>query len=208
VESGDLSAAGAYSVEFWYLDVGAFLTVVAVLSFVAAIVGTRRGTYDRKSTAVILLQFVAMYIVIEAASPWKMAHSRNRNFASAVEEYADRWYGIHQRFPSDSTEFYEDVPAGAPDGRSVSAPVGLSSYRKNGTALPYEIVFSSGAAGPRVDHPSDRPGVLYYNVSSDRRKIWITMTGLDTCVSTAAVIQGDPIDIADIVESSEGKRHW
>jgi hypothetical protein len=36
---------------------------------------------------------------------------------------------------------------------------------------------------------SDRPGVLYYAVSSDQQQYWVTMTGLHTDTSRSATLK-------------------
>ena len=45
------------------------------------------------------------------------------------------------------------------------------------------------ASGPRLDNVSDRPGVIYYAVSSDQQQYWVTMTGLLKDTSSTATLK-------------------
>ena len=74
----------------------------------------------------------------------------------------------------------------AADGKS---PPTESFYSQRGHRLPYQIVVVNDASGPRLDNVSDRPGVIYYAVSSDQQQYWVTMTGLLKDTSSTATLK-------------------
>jgi hypothetical protein len=76
------------------------------------------------------------------------------------------------------------VPAAKHFG--VEWPSSGSPYSQRGMRLPYEIVITTNANGPRVKKLSQRPGVLYYSVSSDLQEVWMTMTALQNDVASRA----------------------
>jgi hypothetical protein len=73
--------------------------------------------------------------------------------------------------------------------------------------LPYEIVVVTNAYGPRIDNLSERPGVIYYSVSSDHQEFWATMTALQHEVAPTASLKKvvDSPDVKGFIVGAAGK---
>lgn len=107
------------------------------------------------------------------------------------------WHTATHNFPANENELREavsTVPA------RWQAGVGLLSaesyYSRRGKRLAYDVIVITNAGGPRMINLSDRPGVIYYCVSSDLQKVWITMTALHDDVAYRADLKraGDQPD--------------
>lgn len=109
------------------------------------------------------------------------------NYLSSMNAFFRVWFDANHRFPATVAEFDDALQRGpeAWQGR-VQSPSAWSSYSHRDGRLPYEVVVITNASGPRMTKVSDRPGVIYYCVSSNQQEFWVTMTGLATDVARSA----------------------
>ena len=116
--------------------------------------------------------------------------SDDTNCLSSVSSFFQVWYESHHRFPKDEGEFVDALRGGPAAWQyGVNAPSPESDYAKDGVRLPYEIVVTNDATGPRLQGLSQRPGVIYYCVTADEQQFWVTMTGLHKDVSRTATLK-------------------
>jgi hypothetical protein len=119
------------------------------------------------------------------------------NFLWHVKSFCRGWYMANHNFPASDNELREAVsrvPATWQAGIELFSAE--SYYARRGKRLAYDIIVISNASGPHMTELSDRPGVIYYCVSSDLQKVWITMTALHDDVADHADLKraGDQPD--------------
>jgi hypothetical protein len=120
----------------------------------------------------------------------------SRTFAHSLEIGSKK----NHQFPANESEFKKALGEGPAAWHFSVGPAPTSRYRQRGRPLPYQIVVVTKANGPRVTDISLRPGVIYYCVSSDLQEFWVTMTMLQTNLSSAASLQ----PFADLKE----EKYW
>jgi hypothetical protein len=103
------------------------------------------------------------------------------NFIGSVQPFFRAWYESHHSFPKNKTEFLDALRTGPPPT--------LSDYSKRGVRLPYEVIVVQNASGPRTDDVAQRPGVIYYWITRDQQRFWVTMTALTEDVSRSASLK-------------------
>jgi hypothetical protein len=118
------------------------------------------------------------------------------NYLSRVRSFFRVWYENNHRFPADESEFKEAMARGPDAWQGRLGPTPTSRYKQRGDSLPFEIVVVTNANGPRVTEVSQRPGVIYYCVSSDLQEFWVSMTSLQSDVASSAGIR----HIADLAD--------
>lgn len=77
----------------------------------------------------------------------------------------DSFGNAHQKFPDNEAALPASAPAASP-------------YYEHGERLPFRYVVMTKASGPFLTDPGDRPGTIFYAVSTDLQDVWITATRL------------------------------
>jgi len=86
-----------------------------------------------------------------------------------------RWGEEHGRLPATLQEI-----ASAETGSLLATNGAASYYRFGNEPVPYEVIVQQHASGPMEDTSQlTRPGRIFYSLSEDGTKAWITGTGLD-----------------------------
>lgn len=191
----------AYYVDFPYTGVGlgcigAGLVCLGLTLFSAF----RRSFYGVLYIIPTLLGLFAM-VTIPEVQPHLWSRTADSNYFSSVGSYFRVWYEAHCAFPADESQFAHAMAEGAAAFDGSSFPTPQSQYKRLGHALPYQLLVFPKATGPRVDNLSERPGVIYYCVSSDLQEFWVTMTSLDTDVAPSATILGGYLEKVWVVQA-------
>jgi len=106
----------------------------------------------------------------------------------------------HGRFPQNQNELERAAEywEGINPGENI-----LSPYARRGQAVPYRFVYVGEASGPYLPPVlPQEPGVVYYAVSSDAKKFWLTATVLEQEVSTSVVLLPDAGGHVNVIEVS------
>lgn len=178
-----------YYVGFPYLGVGlGCISVGLVCLGLTLFSAFRRSFYGLLYLIPTLLGLYAM-VTIPNVLPLLWSSSADENYLGGVGAYFRVWYENHCAFPADQAQFAQAFAEGAAAFYGSGIPEPQSQYKRHGQALPYQVLVFPNATGPRVDNLSERPGVVYYCVSADRRQFWVTMTSLDTVVAPSATIK-------------------
>ena len=186
-----IHTTSVYYVEYPYLASASILIAVGLLSLFGVVYGAwRRSFFGLLFAATVMLGLVTMVAIPDAIPHVMRSMPSDSNYLSAVGSFFRVWYEAHHSFPKDGPEFIEALKTGPVAWQyRVKSPPSMSFYSQNGVRLPYQVVVINNASGPRFDNLSDRPGVIYYSVTSDRQQFWVTMTGLGTDVSERATIK-------------------
>ena len=177
-----------YYVNFPYLGVGLGCIGVGLVCLGLTLFSAlRRSFYGLLYIIPILLGLYAM-VTIPNVLPLLWSRSADENYLGGVGSCFRLWYENHCAFPSDESQFAQALAEGdaAFHGSGISEP--RSRYKRQGRALPYQVLVFPNATGARVDNVSKRPGVVYYCVSVDRQEFWVTMTSLDWVVAPSATM--------------------
>ena len=181
--------ADVYYVEYPYLLAACVLMGIGVLSVSCVVYGAWRRSFFGLVFVIPLVLGFAMLVYIPDGRPHvQRSMMDDTNYLSDIRAFLGVWYESHQRFPKDEAEFKDALRQGPAAWQFRVFPPTKSDYAKKGQRLQYEIVFVSGAAGPKLDALSERPGVIYYCVSADSQEAWATMTGLQQEVSPIATL--------------------
>jgi hypothetical protein len=127
-------------------------------------------------------------VMIPDLLPRASSTTSDTNYLSDVNSFFRVWYENNHRFPANEIEFRDALWKGPAAWQYRVGPAPVSRYMQRGKMLPYEIVVATNADGPRTEDVSQRPGVLYYCVSSDLQEFWVTMTDLESDVASTARI--------------------
>lgn len=185
IHTGDV-----YYVEYPYLLTACLLIAISLLSFSCVIYGIRHKSFYGAIFVIPVVMGLAMMVYIPDGTPHAQRSMRDdSNYLSAAGSFLRVWYESHQRFPKDEAEFREALKEGSAAFQFTVNPPLESDYAKEGKRLQYEIVVVDGAIGPKLDGLAERPGVIYYCLSSDHRQFWLTMTSLDQDVSPKATLK-------------------
>lgn len=171
--------SGAYYTEYPYGTAALVWIGLGASNLWAVIYGVRKRSYYGTLFVIPVFVGLAAMVIIPDVQLKVPSFSADDKFLRHVKESSRIWYESHHRFPSDATEF-----------RSAIGTVSLdqSPYKQRGKSLPYEIVATTGADGPKLGDTSPRPGEVYYCVSGDSQEFWVTMTTLDFAVASKAVL--------------------
>jgi hypothetical protein len=191
-----IHANALYYADYPYASAGLAFLAVGLLSLWATLYGVWRRSFYGLLFLVPVFIGLATMVLVPNIPPHGFSSVADTNYLSSVTSFFRVWYEKNHRFPANDKEFKEALQEGpaAWQYRVEDAPT--SRYKQRGGSLPYEIVVASDANGPRVTDVSERPGVIYYNVSSDLQEFWVTMTSLRSDVASTAVIR----HIGDIPE--------
>ena len=150
----------------------------------------RRSFYGVLFVVPVLFGFATMVYIPEGTPHFERSMMDDINYLSALGSFFRVWYESHHRFPKNEAEFRDALMNGPAAWQyRVNAPSPVSDYAKSGVRLPYQIVITNDATGPRLESLSHRPGVIYYCVTADEQQFWVTMTGLHEDVSRTATLK-------------------
>jgi hypothetical protein len=171
--------SGVFYTEYSYGAAAIAWIGIGALSLRAVVHGVWRRSYYGTLFIIPIFVGLAATVIIPNLQPRLPSLTANEDFLRHVKENSRIWYESHHRFPIDAAEF-----------RSALGTMSLdeSLYMQRGRALPYEIVGTTGAGGPKLDDISPRPGEVYYCVSGDSQEFWVTMTTLRSAVASKAVL--------------------
>jgi len=183
-----IHTSNVYYADYPYATSALIWFGVALLSLWASLYGVwRRSFYGILFVLPVFLGLVAM-VNIPDLLPRMFSMSADSNYLSDVNSFLRVWYENNHRFPANETEFRDALKKGPVAWQFRVRPAHESKYKQRGNPLPYEIVVVNDANGPRLANISQRPGVIYYSVSSDLQEFWVTMTGLQSDTATTASI--------------------
>jgi hypothetical protein len=185
-----------YYADYWYAATALAFLGVGVLSLWATLHGVWRRSFKGLLFAIPIVTGLVAMVMIPNLLPHGFSGIADTNYLSDVNSFFRVWYEEHHRFPANETEFKEALRAGPAAWQWRVEPAPTSRYRQCGDSLPYEIVVADNATGPRVTDVSQRPGVVYYCVSSDLQEFWVTMTSLRSDVASTADLR----HIADLAD--------
>jgi tetratricopeptide (TPR) repeat protein len=184
-----IHSSHVYYADFPYLSVGfACLGIGSACLGVTLFAVRRRSFYGLLFIIPGVLGFYGMVSFVDVR-PNMFSITNDTNYLSDIGAYLRVWYEAHHAFPADDSEFAQAMAEGPAPWQGYSSPHPESKYKQQGRALPYQVLVIPNATGPRSEHLSDRPGVIYYCVSADLQEFWVTMTGLDTGVAPSATIK-------------------
>jgi hypothetical protein len=149
--------------EYPYLKVGiVFLSLGAVALLCLLYAAKKRGGWG------------ALYVVPLVAGLWTMV------VVPDIVPY-DTEGRHHVRKMADTLDSFSKREGHFPD-RETALPAAVlrepSPYYQTGRQLPFRTVLVPNATGPVLDNPGADPGVIFYAVSADLRKVWLTGTEL------------------------------
>ena len=185
-----IHTSGVYYVEYPYLLTACVLIGIGLLSVFSVVYGVWRRRFYGAIFIIPVVLGLAMLVYIPDGTPHvQVSMMHDTNYLSTMRSFFGVWYESHQRFPRDEPELRDALRQGPAAWQfRVSSPPIESDYAKKGKRLRYEIVVIGGAAGPKLDALSERPGVIYYCISADSQQFWVTMTGLQQDVSPTATL--------------------
>jgi hypothetical protein len=163
---------GYYSTAYPYWLVGVILLGICGCAVAATIHIARLRAY----VFVIVPVFLCLLTAVKLPSFLPPRTGPDIEQLQSARRACDTWWSSHNQYPSEVNEVTE----------ALSRAHAESPYRLRGIAIPYDLVISANATGPRLNDVQSRPGVLYYAVSSDRKQYWLTMTVLPGPVSAKA----------------------
>jgi tetratricopeptide (TPR) repeat protein len=179
-----------YYVDYPYFSVGLGSVSIGLACLgIALFSAPRRSYYGILYLVPAVLGLFAMEAIPDAQPHIMRSMLADSNYVGNISSYLRVWYESHHAFPTDEYEFAQAMAEGPANWRDRATPTPQSQYRRQGQALPYQVLVFRDASGPRIDDLWDRPGVIYYCVSPDLQKFWATMTGLDSDVAPSATIK-------------------
>ncbi len=186
-----IHASNIYYVEYPYLAVAsAFIALGAGIVFCAVYGAWRRSVYGLLFAVRVLFGLATIVYIPDGIPHMHRSMFEDFNYMSSVQSFLGVWHDANHKFPKDEAEFVDALKRGpgAWQNRIHTVPV-QSPYSQCGHRLPYQIVVVNDASGPRLQNVSNRPGVIYYAVSSDQQQYSITMTGLHKDTSRSATLK-------------------
>jgi hypothetical protein len=180
-----------YYVEYPYLAVGSGLVTLGAGIFCCALYGaSRRGFYRLLLLVGAVLGLATMVYIPDGIPHVHRSMIQDFNYLSSVRQFLGVWHDANHRFPKNEAEFSDALKRGPETWQNrVKSPPTETFYSQRGHRLPYQLVVVNDALGPRLNNVSDRPGVIYYAVSSDQQQYWVTMTGLLKDTSSTATLK-------------------
>jgi hypothetical protein len=185
-----MHTAAVYYVEYPYLLAALIWTTVGAVCFFSTLFGAWRRSFYGLLFCLPLVIGLGSLVTIPDAKPHLRSMTTDANYLSSVNSFFRVWYEANHRFPANEPEFRDALMKGPAAWQyRVQSPPSISHYSRNGERLRYEIVVVANANGPRIDNPSERPGVIYYCVSANQQEFWVTMTTLQNDVEPAASLK-------------------
>jgi hypothetical protein len=190
-----------YYADYPYATVALVFLGLGLLSLWAILYGVwRRSFYGALFVVPIFICLAAM-VSIPNLLPRGFSSVADSNYLSDVRSFFRVWYEVRHQFPASEAEFREALTEGPAAWQYRVPPAPTSRYKQRGNSLPYELVVTLNANGPRIRDVSQRPGVIYYCVSSDLQEFWVSMTSLQSDVASTAYlrhiadIRDEPLDL-------------
>jgi hypothetical protein len=184
-----IHSSNVYYGDCSFAEAGLVWAGIALLSFGVTWYGAwRRSFYGLLFIIPVFLSLVSTH-VMPNLTPRTTTLVADFEFIEKVSNSLREWYEKNERFPAGDSEFLEALAGRTNTKQYLAGPAVRSKYKQRGNSLPYEIVAVANAHGPRVANVSERPGVIYYCVSSDLQEFWVTMTGLDTDLGPTAFLR-------------------
>ncbi len=204
-----IHTADVYYVEYPYLPAALVLIGVGTLCILSTLYGAwRRSFYGLLFCFPVVFGLASLVLIPDAYPHVKRSGIADANYLSSVNSFLRVWYEANHKFPANENEFREALTRGPAVWQyRVQSPPAASFYSRSGTRLPYEIVVVTDANGPRMNNLSERPGIIYYCVSSDHQQFWVTMTALQHDVAPTAGLRRvlDNPDAKVLVIEAAGK---
>lgn len=180
-----------FYVEYPYLLSASVLIGIGAVGAFCSIYGVARRSYYGLLCVVPIVFGLATIVYIPDGFPHtQRSMMDDTNYLSATGSFLRVWYESHHSFPKDKSEFLDALRIGPAMWQyRVSTPPTQSDYARNGARLPYQIVVINGASGPRLTDLSEEPGVIYYCVTEDQQRFWVTMTELNKELARTATLK-------------------
>jgi hypothetical protein len=184
-----IHSSNVYYGDCSFVEAGLDWTGIGLLSFGVTWYGAwRRSFYGLLFIIPVFLSLVSTHVMPDL-SPRSTTLVADIRFIEKVTNSLREWYEKNERFPAGDSEFFEALAGGTDTKQYRAGPAVRSKYKQRGSSLPYEIVVVANAHGPRVADVSERPGVIYYCISSDLQEFWITMTGMESDLGSMASLR-------------------
>ena len=182
-----IHTSDVFYAEYPYLTF-AFVSGAAGLFCLTSIIrAALQRTIRMPSLALIPVLTLTTAILAPDGQPFFRGYTASENYLGNFETFSRVWYEQHHAFPGDKQEIDDAFTAGRALWHN-RIPKDVSEFRQRGRVVPFDLVVVNDAKGPKTEDLSDRPGVVYYSVASDRQEIWVTATGLNTNVASRATI--------------------
>jgi hypothetical protein len=198
-----------YYVEYPRLLAALVFVGIGILSICCVVYGViRRSLFGIAFATPLFLGLATMIYIPDGMPHVQKSMVSDSNYLSNLNLLLRSWYESHQSFPKDDLEFRDAIRNGAKKERhGFHSPSPLSDYAKRGARLRYETVVIQNASGPKLDSPSERPGVIYYSIAADQQRFWLTMTALhaDLCRSASLKIVADRPSLGPWLVTAAGK---
>jgi hypothetical protein len=169
-----------YYVDYPYVRVAFIWIGLGVSCVLLTLYGaSRTSVYGLLFSIPLLLGFASKELIPNTKPHLARSMVADMNFLWHVQSLCRDWYLATHKFPASDNDVRKAgsrIPATSQAGIELFSAE--SYYSLRGNRLAYDIVVISNASGPHMTELSDRPGVIYYSVSSDLQKMWITMTAL------------------------------
>lgn len=180
-----------FYVEYPYVLAASVLMGTGAVSALCGIYGVvRRSYYGLLFVLPTLLGLATLVYIPDGFPHTQRSMMDDTNYLSSTGSFLRVWYESHHSFPKDKSEFRDALRTGPATWQyRVSTPPTQSDYARNEARLPYQIVVINGASGPRLTDLSKEPGVIYYCVTEDQQRFWVTMTELNKDVARAATLK-------------------
>jgi hypothetical protein len=163
--------------DYPYLARGAILFALGVVALSCTLYGVCRRSFFGVVLALPVLLGLWAMIAIPNIAPYDL--DEPAHFGHVVRAL-DEFEGAHDRFPQSEPELLEAVRAALQD---------KSQYRQGHQQLPYQAKCLEDASGPFLGDPGKDPAVMFYAVSADGQRIWITFTELNSSHPVGGPIQ-------------------
>jgi hypothetical protein len=196
-----IHTSDVYYVDYPYAITATSLIALGALSLWTTLHGVwRRSFYGSLFVIPIFLGLVSMVAGPEHI-PRAYSGVADSNYLADASSFLRGWYEKNHRFPANEAEIRD---AWWRSFAGWARPVETSHrgrYMQRGNHLPYEIVVVTNAQGPRMTDVSQRPGVIYYGVSTDHQEFWLVMTELRSDVAPSADLRLFPNDAWGVIHA-------
>lgn len=185
-----IHSTNAHYVEYPYAPTALAWFAIGLVSLWATLHGVWRRSFHGALLVIPVFLGLAAMVEIPNLLPRGFSVVADSNYRSDVRAFFRVWYENNHRFPASEAEFKDALARGPEAWQYRVEPAPASRYRQRGKPVPYEIVIVTNASGPRLTDVSQRPGVIYYSISKDMQEFWLTMTELQSDVTSTAHIHG------------------
>lgn len=184
-----LRPANAFYINSWMSTSVLVFALAGPLVILLVLVGalaSLRSSRPRWPVVVLPVAIlIALYsmVVIPDFPLWDAERIEEIVHLATIEHSLESWGRTNGRFPVTQAEFENAIAKG-------SQPPSI--YRQHNHALSYQLRLLSDQTGPYRTQP-ESPAIVYYAVSQSGNQFWLTVSGLNTAVSTQAeMLKTDP----------------